>query len=97
MILNGLVKKALAPASWKDARTWGMLCHLAGLAGFTFLVGNVILPLIFWQLKKDQHPFVELIARHEPGLDRRVDPLGQRNGDPFQIQIPARLSGEHAL
>lgn len=43
----------------KDARLWATLCHLAGLAGFAFPVGNVILPLIFWQLKKDQYPFVD--------------------------------------
>jgi len=42
----------------KDARLWGMLCHLAGLAGFAFPIGNMILPLIFWQIKKDEFPFV---------------------------------------
>ena len=47
------------PEISKEARTWGMLCHLAGLAGFSFPAGGVILPLIFWQLKKDQHPFVD--------------------------------------
>ena len=41
----------------KDARMWGMLCHLAGIAGFLFPFGNVILPLIFWQLKKEELPF----------------------------------------
>ena len=43
----------------KDARLWGMLCHLAGFAGFAFPFGNVILPLIFWQIKKDEFPFVD--------------------------------------
>ena len=44
----------------KKARLWAMLCHLAGLAGFGFpLLGNVILPLIFWQIKKDEFPFVD--------------------------------------
>ena len=43
----------------KEARLWGMLCHLAGLAGFGFPAGNVILPLIFWQIKKDEFPFVD--------------------------------------
>jgi len=43
----------------KDARLWGMLCHLAGLAGFAFPFGNVILPLIFWQLKKNEYSFVD--------------------------------------
>jgi len=43
----------------KNARLWGMLCHLAGLAGFAFPFGNVILPLIFWQLKKSEYRFVD--------------------------------------
>ena len=37
----------------KDARMWGMLCHLTALfAGF---VG----PLIVWLIKKDEIPFVD--------------------------------------
>jgi len=46
------------PEVSKDARMWAMFCHLAGLAGFAFPFGNVILPLIFWQIKKDEYPFV---------------------------------------
>ena len=46
------------PETSKDARMWAMLCHLAGLAGFAFPFGNIILPLIFWQIKKDDFPFV---------------------------------------
>lgn len=42
----------------KDARLWAMFCHLAGLAGFAFPFGNIILPLIFWQIKKEEFPFV---------------------------------------
>jgi|WetSurMetagenome_2_1015567.scaffolds.fasta_scaffold204611_2 uncharacterized protein len=43
----------------KDARMWGMLCHLAGLAGFVIPgVGFVIGPLVIWIIKKDEFPFV---------------------------------------
>jgi len=43
----------------KDARMWAMFCHLAGLAGCIIpLVGNIVAPLIFWQIKKDDYPFV---------------------------------------
>ena len=39
---------------------WGMFCHLAGLAGFIFpIVGNIVAPLIIWQVKKDEFPFVD--------------------------------------
>jgi hypothetical protein len=45
----------------KDALLWGMLVHLAGLAGFCFPAGNIILTLIFWELKRHDFDFV---ARH---------------------------------
>ncbi len=45
----------------KDARMWGMICHLAGLGGLIPIVpiiGSVIGPLIVWQIKKDDFGFV---------------------------------------
>ena len=45
----------------KDARMWSMFCHLGGLAALLPIVpvvGGVIAPLIIWQIKKDEHPFV---------------------------------------
>ena len=39
----------------KDARMWGMICHLAGLGGLIPVVpvfGSIIGPLIVWQIKK---------------------------------------------
>lgn len=42
----------------KDARMWGMICHLAGFAGFVVPFGNVLGPLIVWAIKKDEIPFV---------------------------------------
>ncbi|MDT8299916.1 MAG: DUF4870 domain-containing protein [Sedimentisphaerales bacterium] len=45
----------------KDARMWGMICHLAGLGGLIPIVpiiGSVIGPLIVWQIKKDEFNFV---------------------------------------
>ncbi len=44
--------QAVAEVS-KDARMWGMLCHLLGL--FTSFVG----PLIVWLLKKEEDPFID--------------------------------------
>lgn len=44
----------------KDACTWAMLCHIAGMAWFIVpVIGGVIGPLIIWQTKKDQRPFVD--------------------------------------
>jgi uncharacterized protein len=42
-----------------DEKLWGMLCHLAALAGFLIPFGNVVGPLIIWMIKKDQFPFVD--------------------------------------
>ncbi len=44
----------------KDARTWAMFCHLAGLAGIIVpVIGSIVAPLIIWQIKKEEHPFVD--------------------------------------
>ena len=42
-----------------EARTFGMLCHIGALAGYVVPFGHLIGPLVFWLLKKDQHPFVD--------------------------------------
>lgn len=42
----------------KDERTWGMFCHLSGLAGFIVPFGSVIGPLIVWLMKKEESSFV---------------------------------------
>lgn len=42
-----------------DAKTWAMLCHVAALAGYVIPFGNVVGPLIAWQIKKDQSEFVD--------------------------------------
>jgi uncharacterized Tic20 family protein len=42
-----------------DARLWGMMVHLAALAGYLIPFGNLIGPFVIWQIKKDQMPFVD--------------------------------------
>ncbi len=44
-----------------NARMWAMFCHLAGLAGFIVpvVLSGIIAPLIVWQVKKDEHPFID--------------------------------------
>ena len=44
----------------RDARTWGMLCHLSAfsmLLGIPF--GNVLGPLVVWLIKRHDYEFVE--------------------------------------
>src|SRR5690349_6611641 len=42
-----------------DERTWGLLAHLSALSGFVVPFGSVIGPLIIWQVKKNEMPFVD--------------------------------------
>jgi len=44
----------------KDARMWAMFCHLAALAGIVVpVIGCIVGPLVVWQIKKDEFPFVD--------------------------------------
>ena len=48
---------APAPGSPESqARTWNMLCHLSALAGFIIPFGNILGPLLVWQIKKNEIP-----------------------------------------
>ena len=43
----------------KDERMWGMICHLAALAGFVGIpLRNVLGPLIVWLIKREEFPLV---------------------------------------
>ncbi|MGH8354214.1 MAG: DUF4870 domain-containing protein [Pseudomonas sp.] len=42
-----------------EARQWGMFCHFAAFFGLVFPFGNLLGPLIVWQIKKDFDPFVD--------------------------------------
>ena len=51
---------ATAPEPSKEAKQFGMLCHISGLAGLlTAGFGNWIGPLVVWLLKKEEYPFVD--------------------------------------
>jgi uncharacterized Tic20 family protein len=52
---------APAPGSPESqARTWNMLCHLSALAGFIIPFGNMLGPLLVWQIKKNEIPSVNV-------------------------------------
>jgi hypothetical protein len=49
------------PSPESQARTWNMLCHLSALAGYIGIpFGNVLGPLLVWQIKKNEFPSVEV-------------------------------------
>src|SRR5437879_6046718 len=44
-----------------QARTWNMLCHLSALSAYIGIpFGQILGPLIVWQLKKNEYPSVEI-------------------------------------
>jgi uncharacterized Tic20 family protein len=53
-----------APAPGAQARQWAMLCHFAAFGWLLApMIGNVIGPLIVWQLKRELDPFVDQQGR----------------------------------
>ena len=48
----------MQPGSESQARTWNMLCHLSALAALIVPFGNVLGPLLVWQIKKNEFPSV---------------------------------------
>lgn len=47
------------PQPSQEARQWAMFCHFAAFLGLVFPFGNLLGPLIVWQIKKDFDPFVD--------------------------------------
>jgi len=43
----------------QQVRQWNMWCHLSALAGLLVPFGNVLGPLLVWQIKKQEFPSVE--------------------------------------
>ena len=43
----------------KQARMWGMLCHLAALAGYLGPLLNILGPFFVWIIKKNEFSFVD--------------------------------------
>jgi uncharacterized Tic20 family protein len=48
----------ITPGNKSQARTWNMLCHLSALAGYIIPFGNILGPLLVWQVKKNEFPSV---------------------------------------
>ncbi len=57
-----------ASAAPPAARTWEMLCHLSALAGWVIPLGNLLGPLLVWQLKKNEFPSVDAHGRQALGF-----------------------------
>jgi uncharacterized Tic20 family protein len=49
----------ISPTPSQEARQWAMFCHFAAFIGLLIPFGNLLGPLIVWQLKRDLDPFVD--------------------------------------
>ncbi|MFC5407730.1 DUF4870 domain-containing protein [Larkinella bovis] len=56
---NPVPPPPVSPLSPSDERMWAMLAHLSSLAMFIFPFGNIIGPVIVWQIQKDKSTFVD--------------------------------------
>lgn len=55
--MSDLDKQPVGPGPDRESQQWGMIAHLSALVGFVIPFGNLIGPLVVWQLKKE-NPFV---------------------------------------
>lgn len=42
-----------------DEMMWAMFCHLGGLLGIVIPFGNILVPLLIWQIYRDKYPLVD--------------------------------------
>jgi len=50
---------APAGAPSNEQKQWAMFTHLSALVGYIVPFGSIIGPLIMWQIKKNEMPFVD--------------------------------------
>ncbi len=43
----------------QEERNFAMFCHLGAFCGAIFPFGSIILPLVLWQIKKEQSAFID--------------------------------------
>lgn len=60
-ILLATEKPVNLPSAMLDANTWGVFIHLSQFMTYLLPLGGIIVPLVLWQIKKDQS---EIIDRH---------------------------------
>ncbi len=51
------------PMSEPEARNWAMAAHLCAFAGYIAPFGNIIGPVLIWQIKKEESEFVAFHAK----------------------------------
>ena len=49
-------EQTAAPVRDRETRQWAMFIHFSILAGWAVPIGGLIVPIILWQIKKDELP-----------------------------------------
>jgi uncharacterized protein len=49
----------MLPTNQLTDRQWAMLCHLGGFANNLIPMGNILAPLLIWQLKKGESDLID--------------------------------------
>ena len=52
-------QQELLPKPSQEVCQWAMFCHLSALLGIWIPFGNLIGPLILWQMKREKDPFID--------------------------------------
>ena len=47
----------------REINQWGMFMHLGLLAGYAVPLGGLVVPIVLWQLKKDESPQIDQHGR----------------------------------
>lgn len=43
----------------KNERNWGMFLHFSVLASYVIPIAGLVVPIVIWQLKKEEYPSVD--------------------------------------
>jgi uncharacterized protein len=53
-----------ADGSDSESRQWAMAMHFSVLLGFVFPIAGLIVPILIWQLKKNELPWLDIHGKH---------------------------------
>lgn len=56
--------REVSSATERDAQHWAMFLHLSVLAGFLIPLAGLVVPIMIWQIKKDQLPLIDAHGRN---------------------------------
>ena len=52
-----------APAAPLDEKTWSLLLHISQLCGFLIPFAGLVVPIVLWQIKKDESAIIDRHGR----------------------------------